>query len=63
MNGFYSGTGPAAKKNNWELLEKYFKKLSIPVGKNLIEWTSSGKTEACIMLLSILYRELTKDKY
>ena len=55
MHGFDTGLGPAAKKNNWDQLERLFNKLGIPVPKEVAHDVLSMKPDAAHLLLSIIY--------
>ncbi|KAJ3094518.1 spermatogenesis-associated protein 4 [Phlyctochytrium planicorne] len=55
MHAYDTGSGPAAKKNNWELLERAFVKLGIPVPRDYAGDVASMKNEAGALVLSIIH--------
>jgi hypothetical protein len=60
MHGYDTGTGTAAKKNNWGQLERTFVKLEIPVPKDMLQDISSSKGDAAALCLSIIFSHVNK---
>ncbi|KAI9360368.1 hypothetical protein DFJ73DRAFT_815433 [Zopfochytrium polystomum] len=60
MHAYDTGTGAAAKKNNWDLLERVFSKLGIPVHKDMVSNVAAGRAEAAALVLSIIYTNVRK---
>ncbi|KAI9203728.1 uncharacterized protein BJ171DRAFT_599952 [Polychytrium aggregatum] len=62
MHAFDTGTASAAKKNNWDLLERHFQKLSIPIPRELAQAVSQSKPDSAVNLLSLLFTHLYSRK-
>lgn len=61
MHGYDTGTGKAAKQNNWTLLEKIFSKHHLDISKELIANVCVSKPGASNDLLTIIYGFLNKN--
>ncbi|TPX70633.1 hypothetical protein SpCBS45565_g01700 [Spizellomyces sp. 'palustris'] len=62
MHAYDTGTGPAAKKNNWEMLGRAFAKLGITVPRGMSEDVSQAKPDSVGLLLMVLYSHVSKKK-
>ncbi|KAJ3210785.1 spermatogenesis-associated protein 4 [Dinochytrium kinnereticum] len=60
MHAYDTGSGPAAKKNNWELLERAFVKLGIPVPRDYAADVAALKTDAGALVLSIIHSHVSR---
>ncbi|KAJ3114411.1 spermatogenesis-associated protein 4 [Phlyctochytrium bullatum] len=60
MHAYDTGSGPAAKKNNWELLERCFVKLGIPVPKDYAVDVATMRNEAGALVLTIIHNHVNR---
>ncbi|KAI8613045.1 hypothetical protein BC830DRAFT_1134125 [Chytriomyces sp. MP71] len=61
MHSYDTGMGPAAKRNNWEQLQKGCHKVGIILSKELVEDVMRSKSEAGALALSILHHHVMKS--
>ncbi|KAJ3406899.1 spermatogenesis-associated protein 4 [Chytridiales sp. JEL 0842] len=62
MHSFDTGTSTAAKKNNWDLLERLFGKLGIQVPRDLVlDTMAGGKNEASAVVLTMLHSHVMRN--
>lgn len=62
MHSYDNGTSIQRKKDNWALLEKFFKKNNIQIDKQLIEDVIHCKAGASIPLIEKVYMSLTNKQ-
>ncbi|KAJ3191715.1 hypothetical protein HK101_007487 [Irineochytrium annulatum] len=61
MHAYDTGTGTAAKKNNWDLLERAFVRIGIPVPRDYAADVAASKNDAGALVLSIIYTHIVKS--
>lgn len=59
MHSYSYGISYETKKDNWEQLEKYFKKKSIPITRQMIQDVIDCKPDAAIPVINVIYTYLT----
>ncbi|KAJ1549432.1 spermatogenesis-associated protein 4 [Cladochytrium tenue] len=62
MHAFDTGTGPAARANNWEMLDRAFVKLGIPIHKDMATAVAAGRPESVALMLSVIHTHVRKLK-
>ncbi|KAJ3331639.1 hypothetical protein HDU76_002646 [Blyttiomyces sp. JEL0837] len=60
MHAFDTGTGPAARKNNWDLLERVFAKLNIPVHSDMVSEVSLSRGNTAALILTVIFNHTQK---
>ncbi|KAI9096629.1 hypothetical protein DFS34DRAFT_650718 [Phlyctochytrium arcticum] len=61
LHSYDTGTGPAARRNNWEMLGRAFKKIGLSSAtKGLINDTSAAKADAVSSMLSEVYAHVSE---
>ncbi|KAI9329082.1 hypothetical protein BDR26DRAFT_873103 [Obelidium mucronatum] len=61
MHSYDTGMGPAAKRNNWEQLQKACSKVGILLTRQMVEDVMRSKAEAGAMALSIVHHHVMKS--
>ncbi|KAJ3209452.1 spermatogenesis-associated protein 4 [Entophlyctis luteolus] len=61
MHAYDTGMGPAAKRNNWELLQKACAKIGIILSKQLVDDVMRSKAEAGAVALGIVHHHVMKS--
>ncbi|KAI8823300.1 hypothetical protein BJ741DRAFT_634371 [Chytriomyces cf. hyalinus JEL632] len=62
MHSYDTGMGPAAKRNNWEQLQKGCMKVGILLGKELCDDVARSKAEAGALALGIIHHHVMKSR-
>lgn len=60
MHSFSTGQSLASKKDNWEQIEKFFKRARINVGRELIRDTINAVEGASVEIIETLYTAFTQ---
>ena len=60
MHSFSTGQSNASKRDNWEQLEKFFKRAGVIIGKDLIVDTIAAVEGAAVEIIEILYTAFTQ---
>lgn len=63
MHSFSYGLSTEAKRDNWNQLEKYFKKYNVPITSQMIDDVINNKPDAIIPIILTLYTHLTNRVY
>mmetsp|Transcript_3445 Transcript_3445/g.13121 ORF Transcript_3445/g.13121 Transcript_3445/m.13121 type:complete len:803 (-) Transcript_3445:184-2592(-) len=59
MHSFSNGSSLSSRKDNWHLLQKYFRKHSVNITKDMIQDIIGYKPKAAIPVIHVLYKHLT----
>jgi hypothetical protein len=62
MHSYDNGISLPKKLANWELLEKFFQKKRVPIGRDMIDLVIHCKGNAALPLLETIYTCLTSKK-
>ena len=60
MHSFSTGQSNASKRDNWEQLEKFFKRAGVVISKDLIVDTIAAVEGAAVEIIEILYTAFTQ---
>lgn len=63
MHSFDNGVGMKAKKSNWYLLEKFFKKKGLKITSAMIDDVINNKPNAAVPIIQEVYTFLTDRMY
>lgn len=64
MHSYDNGTSMKAKRDNWEQLKKFFKKMGfVQISPQLVDDVIVCKPDAAVQLITIIYSILTQKQF